>query len=250
MFKPNHWGQLIKGGQAITSNGGNNSRRNFFTGKIKSPARTKRDRDRADFCRVFISQLLLALDESANELQYLWERNALSKEVADLTRGLVSITRQTLYDSFRSVSRGAPKRLSNAKELLKEMHIFRLKIDLVLTHERPHALELACCIQEFCCDISHYEQQIRFVYGIVSVTAEGRPKLANRPTKWTAKNAFAKIVIQHQAIHGEGTFPKPRQIKADLSLANHVVPERTLREWRRQVQLGTFSRHTQAPKRQ
>ena len=128
--------------------------------------------------------------------------------------------------------------------------IFRIKINQLLTHDRPHTLELACCLHEFCCDIAHYEQQIKYAYGFVLITAEGRPQLANRPTKWKAKAEFAKFIIHHQNVHGHGSFPKTNQIKTYLITANQSVAERTVREWLRQIKSGKFGSHIQPKKRQ
>ena len=250
MFKPNHWNQLVKGSQPLTSNGSHISGRKITNAKIKSTKKLQRDKDRAIYIQLFNEQLRRTLIESANELQILWERSAISKEVAELTRKLFSAAYATINNSLRCNARGATRALWNAKKLQNAMQIFRTEIDSKLTHERPHPLELACCLHEFCCDINHYETQIRYTYGLIYVTAEGEPKLSNRPTNWIAKIEFDKIITEHQKIYGQGSLPRTRQIKAKLHLANCNVSERTLREWRKQGKSGTFSRHIQPSKRQ
>ena len=223
--------------------------RKIIAGKVK-PAKKERNRDRSNYCRIAAYWLNDALCESAAELNDLWDRGAISTEIADLTRRIFSIACSTVDDSLKPTRVGSPPTLRKAKNLLKAMGAFRDAVDAAITYDQRHALELAWCLHEFCCDIAHYERQIRFAYGIFQVTAEGRPKPTNRPTKLQGKKEFAKIVNEHQASHGEGTFPKPRKIKIALSRVNQSVPDRTLRKWREQMQLGTFGHHIQPKKRQ
>lgn len=250
MFKPNHWGQLINSRQPLISSRSDKHGQKIVGGKRKLPAKTRLERERADYSRTCIWQLHAALIESTKELQDLWQRGAMSEELADLIRSIFITAFSTLEDSIKHVGRGAPKILSNSKRLMHASQIFRIKINQLLTHDRPHALELAWCLYEFCCDIAHYEQQIKYAHGFVLISTEGRPKLANRPTKWKAKAEFAKFIIQHQNIHGHGLFPKTNQIKTHLIVANQSVAERTVREWIRQIKSGKFGSHIQPKKRQ
>jgi len=206
MFKPNHWGQLIKSRKALTSSRSDKPGQKIVDGKRKLSAKTSLKRERADYSRICIWQLHEALIESSKELQDLWQRGAMSEELVDLIRSIFITAFSTLEDSIKHVGRGAPKTLSNSKRLIHASQIFRININQLLTHDRPHALELAWCLNEFCCDIAHYEQQIRYAYGFVLITAEGRPKLANRPTKWKAKAEFAKFIMHHQHIRVAYSF--------------------------------------------
>jgi hypothetical protein len=236
--------------QPLTSSRSDKHGQKIVGGKRKLPAKTRLERERADYSRTCIWQLHAALIESTKELQDLWQRGAISEELADLIRSIFITAFSTLEDSLKHDGRGAPKTLSNSKRLMHASQIFRIKINQLLTHDQPHALALAWCLYEFCCDIAHYEQQIKYAYGFVLISAEGRPKLANRPTKWKAKAEFDKFIIQHQNVHGHGLFPKINQIKTHLIVANQSVAERTVREWIRQIKSGKFGNHIQPKKRQ
>lgn len=223
--------------------------RKIISGKVQS-SKEEQSRDRTNYCRNAAYWLSDALCESAAELNDLWDRGAISTEIADLTRRMFSIACSTVDDSPKPKRVGAPQTLARAKNLLKAMGTFRDAVDAAITYDQRHALELAWCLHEFCCDIAHYERQIRCAYGIFPLTASGYPRPANRPTKLKAKIQFAKIVNEHQAAHGTETFPKPRQIKVALSRVNQSIPDRTLLEWRKQMQSGTFGHHIQPKKRQ
>lgn len=249
MFRPSHWGQLGQRKSKPTVSGPCTPGRMIIAGKAK-PSKDEQNRDRADYCHRAAYWLDDALCESAAELNDLWNRGAISTEIADLIRRIFRIACTTIDDSLKPTRVGSPPTLMKARDLLKAMEEFRVSIDFVITHDRRHALSLAWCLHEFCCDIAHYEQQIRFAYGIVHLTAEGRPKPANRPTKIREKKEFEKIVNKHQAAQGAETFPKTRQIKAALAAVNQSVPDRTLREWRKQMRLKTFDHYVQPRKRQ
>lgn len=248
MFTSIHWSQLGERKRQSTVSGPSASGRKIYAGKVQ-PSKQEQNKDRANYCRHAAYWLSDALCESAAELNDLWNRGAISNEIATLTSELFGLACKTIDDSLKQTHVGAPPTLAKAKSLIKALEEFRAAIDSALTHDKRHALELACCLHEFCCDIAHYERQIRFTYGIVQITAAGRPKPSNRPTKLQEKKEFAKIVNEHQAVHGPGTFPKPRQIKAALASINKSVPDRTMREWRNQMRLNTFGHHIQPRKR-
>lgn len=249
MFAESHWSQLGQRKEQPTASGPIAHGRKIIAGKVQ-PAKKEQNKDRTKYCRRAACWLSDALCESAAELNDLWNRGAISNEIAVLTSDIFGLACETIDDSLRPKHVGAPRTLAKAKNLVKAMEGFRAAIGSALTQDKRHAPELACCLHEFCCDIAHYERQIRFAYGIVHIDATGRPKPANRPTKLQGKKEFAKIVKEHQAVHGLGTFPKPRQIKAAMALVNQSIPDRTLRKWREQVQLGTFGHHIQSRKRQ
>jgi hypothetical protein len=249
MFTPSHWGQLVPRRHQPTLSGSATPSRKIIAGTVK-PSKKEQDRGRANYCRNAAYWLSNALCESSAELNDLWDRGAISTEIADLTGRIFSIACSTVDDSLKPTQVGAPRTSTKAKNLVKAMESFRGAIDSALTHDQRHALELAWCLHEFCCDIAHYERQIRCAYGIVHLTAGGYPRPANRPTNVQAKTEFANIVNEHQATQGAATFPKLRQIKAALRRVNQNVPDRTLRAWRTQMQLGTFGHHAQPKKRQ
>lgn len=249
MFTQSHWGQLGQRKRQTTLSGSSAPGRKVFAGKVQ-PSKEEQNRERANYCRRAAYWFSDALCESAVELNDLWKGGAISNVVAALTNNIFGLACKTIDDSLRPKYVGAPQTLAKAKKLVKAMEGFRAAIDSALTHDKPLALKLAFCLHEFCCDITHYEQQIRFAYGIVQVTAEGRSMPANRPTNLEGKKELAKIVNAHQAAHGADTFPKPRQIKAALASVNLRVSDRTLREWRKQMRLNTFGHHIQPRKRQ
>lgn len=249
MFTANLLSQLGKQKKQLAVRGAGIPSRKFIAGKAQS-LKQERERDRTNYCRSAAHSFNAALCESAAEINDLWSRGAISSEVAHLIRRIFGIACSTSDESLKPTRVGAPPTLRNAKNLLKEVAEFREAVDAAITYDQRHALELAWCLHEFCCDVAHYEQQIRYAYAIVSLTPGRYPKPANRPTKLKAKTEFAKIVNEHQAAHGTETFPKPRQIKVALSRVNQNVPDRTLREWRKQMQSGTFGHHIQPKKRQ
>jgi hypothetical protein len=249
MFTANLLSQLGKRKKQPTVRGAGIPSRKFIAGKVQS-LKQEQERDRANYCRSAAHSFNAALCESAAEINDLWSRGAISSEVAQLIRRIFGIACSTSDESLKPTRVGAPRTLRNAKNLLKEMVEFRDAVDAAITYDLRHALELAWCLHEFCCDIAHYEQQIRHAYAIVPLTPGRRPKLANRPTKLQEKAEFAKIVNEYQATHGAGAFPKPRQIRIALSRVNQSVPDRTLRAWKQQMLSGTFSHHIQPKKRQ
>jgi hypothetical protein len=249
MFTPSHWSQLGQGKRQPTVSGPSALGRKIIAGKAQ-PSKKEQNRDRANHCRRAAHWLSDALCESAAELNDLWDRGAISNELAALTIDIFGLACETINDSLKPKHVGAPRALAKAKNLATEMEGFRVAIDYAVTHDKRHALELAWCLHEFCCDIAHYEQQIRYAYGIVQITSKGQPKPANRPTNFQGKNEFAKLVHKHQAVHGANTFPNTRHIKAALARINQSVPDRTLRGWRRQMQLNTFGHYIQPRKRQ
>lgn len=249
MFTPSHWGQLGQRKRHPTVCGPSVPGRKIIAGKVQSP-KGAQNRDRANYCRRAAYRLSDALCESAAELNHLWNSGAITNEIAVLTSDIFDLACSTIDYSLIPKHVGAPRTLEKSKNLVKAMEEFRAAIDLALTHDKRHALELASCLHEFCCDIAHYERQIRFAYAIVQITAAGRIKPANRPTNLQGKKEFAKIVNEYQAVHGPEKFPKLRHIKAALASVNQSIPDRTLREWRKQMQLNTFGHHIQTRKRQ
>jgi hypothetical protein len=250
MIRANLWSQLFQQRTSLPpSETGFRSQR-VVAGKVQAPAKTNRERKRARYSKVAIRQLEDALISSAKELEELWARGALTIKVANLTEGMFQAACSTLDATLQHNRKGAPPMLRGAKALLKQAENFRADIDSHLTHDRPHALALACCLHKFCCDITDYEQQIRFAYAIVDLSPGGKPKLPHRPTDWAAKIAFAEIVFSHQVSYGVDTFPKTKTTEVHLKNAGHSVSPRTLRWWRQQMDAGTFSSHVQQRKRQ
>jgi len=251
MFKPVHWEQLVPNTQPNALKSTKSLGKKYVNGEVKTEKTKSTDMvDRAGQSRLFIWQLQNALTESKKELEDLWNRKSISIEVADLITSMFNTTWKVLYKSQNHRIRGAPKTLSSARELASDMRKFRTSLDQVLTNDLPNALELACCLHEFCCDIAHYEFQISCVYGIAHINAEGHPKFTNRQTNWKAKKLFETILIAYQQTNGAGKFPKLRQIKASMRCANHSISDRTIRNWKSQIQNGTFSKFIQPKKRQ
>jgi hypothetical protein len=248
MFTPSHWGQLGQRKSIPNVNGPIAPGRKIIAGKVQSSK--EQNRDRANYCRSMADWLSDALCESAAELNDLWNKGAISDAIAALTSGIFSLVCKTINYSLKPTHIGAPRTLAKANKLVKEMVEFRAAIDSALTNDKQHALTLALCLYEFCCDIEHYVLQIRFAYGIVHVDSQGRPKPANRPTNWAAKAKFEAIVKHHRGIHGPESFPKLGKIKAELARVNVTIPDRTLREWGKQIRLKTFEYHIQPKKRQ
>lgn len=249
MFKPSHWDQLLQQRERPPTSASQTRGQKVVAGKVQQET-TAHIRVRAEFCRFFIGQLEDALAETRLELEDLWASGALTLQAADLIAQMFRIATATLDETLRHTGVGAPRTLSSARTLLKEMRSFRIAVKPMLTNDLPRAEELVSCVQQLCCDIEHYHRQIKTTHSIVHRSDGGEARPANRPTNWPAKAEFAKIVSHHQEVHGTGTFPKPSLVIKQLRHAGHIVPARTLGSWRSQIQSGTFSHHIQPRKRQ
>jgi hypothetical protein len=226
------------------------SGRKVVGGRVQSRVKAVPSKTRAELSRVFIWQLEDALIATSIELENLWCRGAITRQIADLTIQMFQTANQKLDATLRHARVGAPQTLANSKSLLKDTQLFRAAIKPMMRSDLPCAEELANCIHELCCDIEHYARQVKITHKIVRISSDRLSKPANRPTNWLAKAELAVIINQHQDIHGSESFPKPRQIKAALARVNLSIPDRTLRKWLEQMRLNTFSHHIQPRKRQ
>jgi len=104
-------------------------------------------------------------------------------------------------------------------------------------------------MQTLCDDVEHYICQIHIVYSILGLRGK-HPIPANRPTNWDGKALFVKSVLEYQERKGPDSFPSLRIVMGVLRLDGHLVPERTLRSWRRQFKEGTLGFHVQRHNRQ
>jgi hypothetical protein len=244
------WDQLYLSPPNPASDTGQRAGRKFLSGKPAVPSQISKPLgDRAVFGAAFARQLDSALCGRARELEALWDQRAISAGVKTVALEMFSAAIEALKQTRMKGEVGAPAALSLARALRRKTLHFEDRFDQLLTTTGPRCLPLAMCLRELCDGIHHYAQQMEIVFGIVSVKG-GKPVLTNRPTNRAAKEAYGAIVSRHQLVHGPRTFPKPRQIRAALSTFDIQVSDRTLRDWKQQIEQKTFDAFVQPRKRQ
>jgi len=220
------------------------SRRVYRNGKLV-PIKEPKARDtRAVFFRKFINQLNLALKERARHLERLNTQRRLSKQLRDETVKFFKRAIETVDRTGQQQRPGAPPTLSNARSLVPAVEQFDKSLEDLLEHGHPRASELAMCLRGLCDDVRHYVSQIDITSAIVD-QRKVMPTIPNRPTNWDAKEFYGRLLERHQRMHGDQSFPKPRDLRRQLSEAGYDFSERTLRDWRSQWVRGSFGNHIQ-----
>lgn len=141
-----------------------------------------------------------------------------------------------------------PKTLKNAEQLLESLALFKEQIvDAIPASE--WGLLLCMVLIDLTDDIEHFVLNIRLTSGIVMVY-DGQPKVRNRPTNRAAQEAYAAIIAEHMALHGPQKFPKSAEVQRKLQMLGHAVGDRTLRDWKSQIQSNVMGHFVQNRKRQ
>jgi len=196
------------------------------------------DLTRKDFMRGFAFQLHKSLQERAFELLHLHDSFGLSIVVQNNILDFYSLINEKnllIWNSNKVIVKEVLSRANEIKNPLKE---FCIEIES-LAPQTLTGLLLLCIIDELIEDVKHYIRSIQITYHIKAVV-HGRIKIPNRPTNVKAKILFNSIILEHQENFGLGLYPKTKEIKRLLIVAECNVPERTLRDWKKQHIQGTL----------
>jgi hypothetical protein len=193
---------------------------------------------RKDFMRGFAFQLHNSLQERALELLYLHDYFGLSIVVQNKILDFYSLIneKKLLIWNFNKVN--VKEVLSRANEIESPLKEFCMEIE-TLAPQTATGLLLLCIVEELIEDVKHYVKSIQITYQIKNVVG-GRIKIPNRPTNDKAKIIFNSIIFEHQEYYGYGLYPKTEEVKRLLIMAECNVPERTLRDWKKQHIKGTL----------
>jgi hypothetical protein len=215
--------------------------------QLPKPVREKVER--RWFSHFFALQLTYALIERANEEETLYNGGAFPDGFAQLISKFHRCVCGAIDRTLDHASPGAPPTLRDAKGLSAVVARFKADLRPFSGFDISSDTPLAICVQTLCDDVEHYIQQIRFVYAIVGLQ-DRRPRIANRPTNLKAKAHLVTLIIDYQAIRGSGALPKPAVTLQAMRVAGYKVSPRTLRNWRQQIEEGTFGHFIQDQKRQ
>jgi hypothetical protein len=198
--------------------------------------------------RAFVHQLNRALETRASELTDLHIENAMPVKLAVLIRTFFQLVIKLNDETTKHTRRSPPKTFSNAVGLIPALEEFEINAGLLVPLTKDGLL-LCTVLNELLDDVHHFVQSIQLTHVSVRI-AQGRPVLRNRPSNINAMTAYAAIVRAHQVHHGAEKFPKPSTVHKQLEDLGHVVPERTLRDWKHQMKNRTFGDYVQNRKRQ
>lgn len=237
-----HETRKLVSAQKVKGTWGNSTKPKLDAKKINSA-------DRKNFSLRFIHQLNNALIKRAIEEERFWNSGVMSNALAKQVKKIHSNVLRAIDETLNHKSAGAPPTLKNAKALLPHVQAFKLKCSRLIVCDCLDQLHMAFCLHDLCDDIEHYVSQITIVFGIVSVV-NNKPLMSNRPTNVEAKNLFHQLVSAHQSKFGHNTFPKPREIHAEMVAKGKKIPKRTLNFWKTQMINKTFENFIQPQKRQ
>lgn len=195
-----------------------------------------------------IARLDCALAGRAIELQDLHQAQRMPVDLAALIRDFVALIIKSNDATTKHKEKKPPKTLKNAQQLLVPLEKFKHRVaELVPVTE--WGLLLCTVLDELAADVEHFVRQIRLSSRILTVSA-GKPRIRNRPIKLAAMSAYASIISEYQAVHGPEKFPKPALIQRQLKAQGHSISDRTLRDWKSHIKMGTSGDYVQNRKRQ
>ncbi len=203
------------------------------------------DEDRRFFITNSVFQLNSELSVRGDELVFLRGKLFAPDEFLNAANLILAQVNETQNAILGQKSVGAPPSLSKARSLLGLIEAF----EKLANQQVGLAPEYQAWAEELCGDIYHFVQQIEMTYGIVNTDANGRPKPPNRPTDLVGKKCYWELVEEHRASNGEGTFPKPKFAHEKLAAQGIKVTTKTIGNWRRQIEEGTFYHFVQSKKR-
>ena len=190
-------------------------------------------------------QLHMALTGRAKEIEELWDASLVSKELLDGITLVFKQADEAIMSTIEHKTVGAPPTLSDARAALKVAHSFKKAVNV--TNDLSH--EFLSWVDELMQDLEHYALRIEMAYLIVNTDANGRPKPPNRPTNLSGKKGYWKLVQEHRASNEEDTFPKHKFAREKLADQGINVTTKTISNWRKQIEEGTFFHFVQSKKR-
>lgn len=225
----------------------NNIRTYRIGNKLIIPKNTGKN-ERKEIIRTFILQLYFSLVKRNIELVELNKLKPFPVNLNKLIRGFFSEVVKNYEATTLHTASTPPRTLGNAVKLIGTLEAFK-KSCINLDKNMPVDPPVTTVLDELRGDVEHYIRSIRITYSSVRVINE-QPILCNRPRQTDAMDAYSKIVFQHTRKHPQGKFPKPYQVKAQMNALGYVIPERTMRDWAKQMKEGTFGNYVQNRKRQ
>ena len=249
-MKDRLWHTALPGTLPPQSQSNGFTRKVYRDGKLVPVREPQTERGvRANLSRRFINQLNEALEDEARHLERLWKQRAFSKQLEAACLQIYQQVIETVDSTSRHRTRGAPPTLSKARSLLPAVEHFEKCLETLPERRHPSARELAICLRDLCDDVRHYVRQIEITFDAVKERA-AQPLPTNRPTNWATKERYGQLVEQHQSLYGDGSFPKPRELRKQLLDEGHNISERTERAWRSQWVQGSFGHYIQNRNRQ
>jgi hypothetical protein len=207
-------------------------------GKRVQPAAQRQSAERKNLYLSFIEQLDSALRQRARALECFHREKPLSKKIQRLVTDFYTDVNCAIEATLNREKSGAPTTLRDARDLVSKLSLFELDLELQLTHDHVHALALAVCMRDLCNDVLHYIQQIEITANVVCVE-NGKPKISNRPTNWSAKETLAGLITEFQGTRGDGAWPKGSTMQVELQRLGFACSERVVRGWIRQMKSGS-----------
>jgi hypothetical protein len=214
----------------------------------KKCSRKAKNDERKVIMRNFINQLDLALVDRARELESVHAAQAIPKPLATLILDFFSVVIQVSDGTKNQRGKAPPTTLKSAKGLNQPLQSFKVSVDAFVPASTTSPA-LHDILNELIADVVHFIQQIRMTHSIVTVV-DKKPLIRNRPTKLDARVKFAELVGEYQRVNRTEKFPKCRNLLAQLKIMGHIISARTFRDWRAQMQNGTFWHFVQNRKRQ
>ena len=200
------------------------------------------------FNSLFIAQLDCALVDRAFELQSLHETKSMPSRLASLTHDFFADVVKSNDATTKHKGQSPPRTLKNAEQLTVLLANFKLQVAQLIPVSE-WGLLLCMVLDDLNGDIEHFVRNIRITSGIEMVI-DGEPKIRNRPKNQGAQLAFASILVEHMAQHGPAEYPKPAAVRRRLQQLGHIVKERTLRDWKKQVKIMSLEILSKIEKRQ
>lgn len=222
----------------LVKNPGPYSSQTVKLGKRVQPADQSHSAERINLYLSFIQQLDSALRQRARSLEWFHRENPLSKKIQQLVTGFFKDVNCAIEATLNRKKSGAPTTLRDARDLVRTLSLFESELELQLTYDHENALALAVCMRDLCDDVLHYIRQIEFTANVVYVE-NGKPKISNRPTNWSAKEALAGLITEFQETRGDGAWPKGSTMQVELQHLGFACSERVVRGWIRQMKSGS-----------
>jgi hypothetical protein len=207
-------------------------------GKRVQPASQRQIAERKNLYHMFILQLDSALRERARALEWFHLEKPLSKKIQQLVTDFYKDVNCAIEATLNREKSGAPTTLRDARDLIGKLSLFESELELQLTHAHIHALALAVCMRDLCDDVRHYIGQIEISANVVNVE-NGKPKISNRPTNWSAKETLAGLITEFQETRCDGAWPKGSTMQVELQRLGFACSERVVRGWIRQLKSGS-----------
>ena len=232
------WSGLLDAtASALVKNTGPYPSQTVRLGKRVQSAVQRQSAERKNLYRIFIQQLDSALHERARALEWFHMEKPLSKKIQRLVNGFYTDVNCAIEGTLNRKKSGAPTTLRDARDLAGKLNLFESALELQLTHAHVHALALAVCMRDLCDDVLHYIEQIEITANVVCVE-NGKPKISNRPTNWSAKEALAGLITEFQEASGDGAWPKGSTMQVKLQRLGFACSERVVRGWIQQMKSG------------